>query len=121
MCLSPSKHYLFVACTEDTTSFPGKRGSIAVIDYTSNTLVKYIYSGWQPHGIAMDETRQLVIVANRNYATDGPTPHHESECGGRNGYITFIDLNTLETVKNFNGSADKKVEVSVDPYSVEYR
>lgn len=121
MGFSTSTHYLFVACTEDSTHFPGRRGSIAVIDYTTNAFVKFIYSGWQPHGIAVDDARHLVVVANRNYSTDGPAPHHENVCGGRNGYITFIDVNTLETLKNFTGTADKKVEVSVDPYSVSYR
>lgn len=36
--------------------------------------------------------------------------HHASSCNGRNGYVTAIDLNTLQLVPEF------KAEVSVDPY-----
>ncbi|MCW3086500.1 MAG: hypothetical protein JWP12_3866 [Bacteroidetes bacterium] len=118
MSFSLHSNNLFVSCTEDTLTFPGQRGSVAVIDYVNNTFKKAIYTGWQPHGIIVDDERNLVIVANRNFSTDGPAPHHANACGGRNGYVTFIDINTLETVKNFTGTADKKIEVSVDPYSV---
>ncbi|MCW3086502.1 MAG: hypothetical protein JWP12_3868 [Bacteroidetes bacterium] len=118
MSLSTTTPYLFVTCTEDLAHYPEQRGSVAVIDYTTNLLVKTIYTGWQPHGIAVDDAQKVVVVANENYTTDGPAPHHANACGGRNGYITFIDLNTLEMIKNFTGTADKKIEVSVDPYSV---
>jgi hypothetical protein len=60
-----------------------------------------------------------VFVANRNQTTGGPAPHHSSNCGGKNGYITFIDMNTLELVPY--GTSFKKVEVSVDPYSIAVR
>lgn len=39
---------------------------------------------------------KLVYVANRNAVADGPAPHHSTECGGRNGYVTTIDLNTSQ-------------------------
>lgn len=121
MAISTSTHHLFVTCINDTISFPGKRGSVAVIDYNSNSLVQYVYTGWQPHGIAVDDENHVAVVANENITSDGPAPHHVNICGGRNGYITFIDLNTLQTVKNTTGTADKKIEVSVDPYSVAKR
>ena len=121
MIFSASTNYLFVSCTEDVINFPGKRGSVAVIDYTTNSFVKYLYTGWQPHGINVDDAKKLVIVVNRNFASDGPAPHHSGECGGRNGYVTFIDLNTLEMVPNYYSNSTKKMEISVDPYSVGIR
>lgn len=118
MSFSENTNYLFVSCTEDTLNFPGKRGSVAVIDYINNTLVKHIYSGHQPHGIAVDNDKNIVVVANRNFAPNGPASHHPSLCGGRNGYVSFIDISTLAVVPSYSGSSAKKIEVSVDPYSV---
>jgi DNA-binding beta-propeller fold protein YncE len=70
--------------------------------------------GWQPHGIAIDPVKQVVYISNRNYS-GGPAPHHAASCAGKNGYLSIIDLNTLERVPDF------KPEVSVDPYSVGVR
>lgn len=112
---SSSAGYLFVSCPEDTLAFPGKRGCVSVIDYQSNTFVKNIFTGFQPHGMAVDDDKKQVLVANRNATPKGPAPHHSSGCGGRNGYITFIDMNTLDV------SPDERTEISVDPYSVAYR
>ncbi len=121
MDFSEAHKYLFVTCEEDTLTFPGKRGSIAIIDIngnssTNNTLIKIMYSGWQPHGISVDDNKNMVYVANRNRTSDGPAPHHTSVCGGKDGYVTFIDMNTLTLVKT--GASDKQIEVSVDPYEV---
>jgi DNA-binding beta-propeller fold protein YncE len=115
IAISESKNYLFAACMEDTINFPGKHGSIAVIDLNNLSLIKHIYTGHQPHGIAVDDARNEVIVVNRNRTNAGPAPHHTSECGGRNGYVSFLNLNTLELIP------DKKIEVSVDPYFVSVR
>lgn len=120
MSISTSTPFLYVTCTEDTLTFPGKRGSIAIINYITNTLQSTIYAGHQPHGIDVDDSKKLVYVANRNATNDGPAPHHSSECGGRNGNVSFIDLNTRTMILTPNGSI-KKVEVSVDPYSVGIR
>ena len=119
MAISSAHNYLFVTCEEDTLTFPGKRGYVAVIDLANNTLKSKIYTGHQPHGIAVDDANNLVYVANRNATTGGPAPHHTGDCGGRDGYITFIDMNTLTLVKT--GVNDKQVEVSVDPYSIAIR
>ena len=119
LSFSTTTKHLFVTCTEDLTTFPGKRGSVAVINYETNTLEKFIYTGHQPHGIEVDDERKLVYVANRNATTDGPAPHHANECGGRNGNVSFIDLNTLTMIPS--GSSVKKIEVSVDPYSIAIR
>ncbi len=104
---------LFVTNTEDDY-FPDVRGSISVIDLITLTELKKIKVGWQPHGIAVDEVKGLVIVANRNY-TGGPAPHHAASCAGKNGYMSAIDIATLERVPGFNP------EVSVDPYAVGVR
>lgn len=110
--ISEQMPYLFVTCPEDTLSFPGTRGSVSVIDYSTHTFVKKINTGFQPHGIGVDDLKKMVYVANRNVTTKGPAPHHSSSCGGRNGYITFIDMNSLTLIPN------KRYEVSVDPYSI---
>jgi len=111
-----STPYIFVSCQEDTVSFPGKRGSVSVINYNNNTLAcKNIFTGWQPHGIAVDDYTGQVLVANRNVNPTGPAPHHQNSCGGRNGYVTFINVSNLSC--NYN----HQVEVSADPYSVAFR
>jgi YVTN family beta-propeller protein len=105
MSMSPSKGYLFVSCEVGN--------AVSVIDMNTLANVKNIQVGFQPHGLAVDETEGVVYVANRNTATSGgPIPHHTSSCGGRNGYLTLINLNTLNLVAGF------KMELSVDPYSV---
>ncbi len=113
--VSPSTGNLFVSCMEDLSTFSGdptKRGSIAIINYTSNTLVKAVYTGYQPHGIEVDEESGYLVVGNRNNNPDGPAPHHSSDCGSRNGYLSLIDLQSLDLVDGF------KTELSVDPYTV---
>lgn len=111
MAISRRRKYLFVSCMEDVTTFgSGIRGSVYVIDISSHAVVKKIYTGHQPHGVMVDEENNRVYITNRNVTTGGPSPHHASLCAGRNGYVTAIDLSTLELVKGF------KAEVSVDPY-----
>lgn len=116
---SATTPYAFVTCMEDL-SMAGKRGSVYIINYNTYTYQK-IYTGHQPHGIEVDDARKLVYVANRNNTSDGPAPHHSGSCGGRNGNISFIDLNTLTMLPSASGSSIKKVEIAVDPYSVSIR
>lgn len=111
---SAADHLAFVTCMEDVTTWggaEGRKGSVAIINYMTNELVDIVYTGYQPHGITVDPDRRVVIVANRNINSGGPAPHHSSACGSRNGYLTAIDLNTLEVTK-------WKSEMSVDPYGV---
>jgi YVTN family beta-propeller protein len=117
--ISLNHPYLFVSCMEDIShlSAPtnGKKGVISVIDYNNNTLIQHIDAGfYQPHGISVDESKDQLIVASRNLDNNGPTPHHTTSCGGRNGFITFVNLNTLQ-------KTGARVEISVDPYSVAIR
>lgn len=110
---SPSKHKLYVTCMEDVSSFPGFHGSVSEIDIIAQTE-RRIQVGFMPHGIAVDEANGLVYVASRNVLSSGPPPHHSSGCGGRNGFVSFISLNSF-TLKS------KRIEVSNDPYSVALR
>lgn len=115
MAISTTSNYLFVSCTEDNLTYAPKRGSVYIIDYNTLTVVKNLFTGFQPHGIAVDETGKTVFVSHRNVTSDGPAPHHSTECNGRNGYFTSIDLNTLENIPN------SKREISVDPYSAAFK
>lgn len=115
MTLSEAKNLLFVTCMEDRNTFPGKIGSVAIIDINTNTFVKSVYTGFQPHGILADDMEGFVLVANRNVSTEGSAPHHSSACGGRNGTLSFIDLNTM------NVRPEMQQELSVDPYSIAIR
>jgi DNA-binding beta-propeller fold protein YncE len=111
MVKSVAKNKLYISCSEGITG-NNTRGSVTVIDMTS--LTSNIYPvGYQPHGIALDETNGYVIVASRNLATSGPTPHHSSVCG-RNGFVSYFDINTMQLL-------NKKTEVASDPYSVSMR
>jgi DNA-binding beta-propeller fold protein YncE len=122
MDISSTHNYLFVACQEDTSSVAGLRGTVAIIDIATNLLITKIYTGHQPHGIAVDDNNDLVYVANRNSSSGGPAPHHSvniSTCSGNNGYVTFIDMKTLSLIQQ--GSSSKQVEIAVDPYSIAIR
>jgi DNA-binding beta-propeller fold protein YncE len=100
---------------EDTGTYPGNRGSVAVINWMTGSLITTVNSGYQPHGITVDDDRKLVVVANRNNTVGGPAPHHSTSCAGRNGYFTLIDMNTNTLVPS------SKTELIVDPYSAAYR
>lgn len=105
-----STNQYFVSCTDDSTMFPNSHGVISRIDATSfNATV--IKCGFQPHGIAVDESKKLLYVLSRNISVSGPLPHHTSQCNGRNGFVNFIDLNTFTVLS-------KQYELSVDPYFI---
>ena len=107
--------YLIVTCTEDTTTYPGKRGSVYIINYESDEIITSIFTGYQPHGLAIDDEEGIIYIGNRNQSSDGPAPHHASDCGGKNGYISIIDMNTLNLVPGY------RYEVLSDPYSLVLR
>lgn len=98
----------FVSCTNDKTN--GANGSVYCIngaDYSAKGLA----CGYQPHGVAVDEERKILYVLSRNIASSGPPPHHTPQCGGRNGFVNFIDLRTFTLMP-------EKYELSVDPYFI---
>jgi YVTN family beta-propeller protein len=112
MAVSTTHPYLFVTCMDAIGSIPSERGSVVIINTQTLQVIKSVYTGYQPHGIAVDDVNGKVYVANRNANPNGPAPHHTSVCGGRNGYMSIIDLNTLNLIPGSN------TEISVDPYSV---
>ena len=93
--VSVTHPYIFVSCTEEPVSST-KHGSIYIINYNDFSIVGSIYTGFQPHGLAVDDGENLVYVANLNYDPNAPPPHHVTTCGGRNGNLTIIDMNTLQ-------------------------
>lgn len=107
---SSGKSHFFVSCTYDSTSFPGSMGVITKIDAQTLSATN-IKCGFQPHGIAVDESKNLLYVLSRNLQSNGPAPHHTSLCNGRNGFVNFIDLNSFTVLP-------KKYELSVDPYFI---
>ncbi len=115
MSYSATKQKLFVTCPDDVNTFDDNRGSVAVIDTRQDKLQKWVYTGYQPYGIAVHDKRGMVAVVNANLSPDGDEPHHSSDCDGRNGNVTFIDLNTLELVKV------NRSEVAVNPHAAAAR
>ncbi|MGZ4090119.1 MAG: YncE family protein, partial [Bacteroidia bacterium] len=109
---SPSTQQYFVSCTYDST-YSGSIGVITRIN-ASGYSTSIIKCGFQPHGIAIDENRKLIYVLSRNVQSNGPAPHHTSQCNGRNGFVNFIDLYNFKVL-------DKKYELSVDPYFIAAR
>ncbi len=109
MILSKTTPYLFLSC-EGTGST--KKSAIYIINHQTNSFVSSVYAGPDSRGIALDEKNKKLYVANRNISTDGTAAHHESVCSGKNGYLTIIDLNTLQLFQGY------KTEVSVDPYGI---
>ena len=106
---------LFVACMDDQVSWGGaplKRGSVNVINTATHQLEKTVYAGFQPYGMVVDDEQSVLAVLNRNTDPTGPAPHHESPCGERNGYLTLIDLHTLDLVPDY------KPELLVDPINL---
>jgi len=106
--------YAFITCMEDTANAV-TQSSVNVINTNSNSLVKTIYSGYQPRGLAVDDHNNCVWIANRNISGVGWAPHHTGSCLGRNGYVTIINMNSLELESLW------KAEVSVDPYCIAIR
>ncbi len=118
MTYSTTTGRLFVSCMNDLASWSGdptRRGSVAVIDAASHQLEKMLYSGFQPYALTADDELGVLVVSNRNTDITGPVPHHASYCEGRNGYVTLIDLKTLERVPDF------KVEILADPSTVAHK
>lgn len=112
LALSKKHGLLFISCPDDIVTFPGNRGSVAVVQVENGGVVKTIKPGYQPYGLAVDDETGLVAVANANISAGGPASHHESGCGKTNGNVTFINMGTLELV------AGKKLEVAVFPFAV---
>lgn len=117
LAMSRKQPYMFVTCMEDISKVSALyRGSVYVINYNTLEVVKRIDGEfYQPHGVAIDDMNDQFYVASLNLNTDGPAPHHISNCGGRNGYYQVYDLNMLERKDR------KTYEVPPSPYSMQTR
>jgi DNA-binding beta-propeller fold protein YncE len=117
MAISKKYHYLFVSCMYDDIHTGGDaqfRGTIYVLNYDTYEQVGIIRGNFSnPHGLAVDEGRNLLFFASQN--VDGPAPHHPSYSGGRNGYYNVYNIATLQPVTN------RRYEVLPDPYSMDSR
>jgi len=109
VCYSLNKMY--VSSPYDSVSVAGQKGTITEIDIATFIAKPPLSVGYMPHGIGVDESKKILYVASRNLFIDGPTPHHSSVCSGRNGFLNFIDLTNFSVLS-------KRIELSVDPYSV---
>jgi DNA-binding beta-propeller fold protein YncE len=112
MAKSTSKNKLYVTCQNEPGTNSNSKGCLNVIDMTTYQSTKYMV-GYEPHGVLIDETNGLVVVASRNTGVAGPTPHHTGTCG-RNGFVNYFNLNTMQLLS-------KKTEVASDPYSITIR
>ncbi|MBS1584408.1 MAG: hypothetical protein JSS82_02480 [Bacteroidetes bacterium] len=115
--IAPSKHWLFVSCIYDAANpTPGSQGSVYVIDYTTNQVVNRIYGDfYQPHGMAVDERNNTLYIVSSNVSQTGPPPHHVTVCGGKPGWYSVYDLNTLQPLNKY------RYESTIAPYSAEAR
>lgn len=100
----------YVTCTYDSTTFSNSMGVVTKINVNGLTTSN-IKVGYQPHGIAVDDAKNLLYVLSRNVQSNGPAPHHTSQCAGRNGFVSFIDVASFTLLP-------KRYELSVDPYYI---
>ncbi|MES2760616.1 MAG: YncE family protein [Bacteroidota bacterium] len=112
LAVSAARNKLYVTCEYEPGLNPNSKGCVNVIDMATYQSTKYMV-GYEPHGILIDETNDLLVVASRNTGAAGPTPHHTSVCG-RNGFVNYFNINTMQLLS-------KKTEVASDPYSVTIR
>jgi len=110
---SAAKNKLYVTAMYDTTAVNKGDGLISVIDLATSSI-QHIKVGFMPHGICLDEAKDLLYIISKNAFSNGPAPHHIAVCNGRNGYMNFIRLSTLEVLK-------KKTELSVGPWWISLR
>jgi DNA-binding beta-propeller fold protein YncE len=111
---SQSRPYAFVSCISDSAN-SATQSSINIINTVNDVLISTIDSGYQPRGLAVDDANDCVWIANRNVSGLGVVPHHTTACAGADGYVTIINMNTLQLVPGW------KTGVSVDPYCVVIR
>ncbi len=109
MLVDRIRNKLYVSCLLDPNTNPKILGSVSAIDINSFAVSNYKV-GYQPHGLAIDELNQRLIVVNRNTFTNGPVPHHTGNCG-RNGFLSYFNINTMQLL-------NKTTEVASDPYSI---
>ncbi|RYZ31339.1 MAG: hypothetical protein EOP49_39120 [Sphingobacteriales bacterium] len=114
IALSKQTKQMLITCMEDDSPNPGSKGSVYLINYETFETRRLDGAFYQPHGIAADDSKGQFYVLSRNYTSNGPAPHHPSNCGGRNGFYQIFDLLTLE-------KRPGTFEVPNDPYSADVR
>jgi len=110
MAISTSMPYLFVSCM----GAPGtsKKAAVFIFNYENGTFISELYAGHDSNDVTVSESFKKVFVVNRNVNPGGPASHHASVCEGKNGYLTAIDLNTLQVIPDY------RPELSVDSYAI---
>ena len=111
--LSPNGRYLYVACNGDN--------SLAVIDTTTNTVIKQIPVGFLPYGVSVSRDGSKVLVSNwgvQQYSfLAPPTLDGGGSVVGLNGAVTpsAPDISSLffVPVTSTTGSNPKTSSVSV--------
>lgn len=114
MVFDETQQNLFVACFNDSVSFSGNLGSVQIWNMSAGTL-KTLYTGCQPNGMSLNNAYGYLAVVNSNINPKGPKPHHTGACFGRNGYVTYVDLQSLELIPG------KKFELAVYPSAIALR
>ncbi len=118
MTLCESKNYLFVTCMQDVNAntLPGRLGSVYVIDYNTYQVVKVLNGNfYQPHDMCVDEQDGYIFIASTNSNPNGIPIHHPIPGGGRPGWYSVYDLNTLQPADS------RQYEVLVFPYAMNAR
>lgn len=105
---SPSTNCYYVSCVGDTSG--AGKGVVTEIKDLSYSA-RHLSVGYQPHGLAVNPANGELVVASRNLNESGVPPHHGSICNGRNGFISFVDLNDFKLKPG-------TFELSVDPYYI---
>lgn len=114
--VSEKYQMIAVACMEDQLSFEKGKGSVIFFDLNTNEEQTRIYPGYQPKAMVVDQSGDQLYIVNRNADMFSPDkPHHYSGCEGNNGYLTIINLQTKKI------QTDYKVELNVNPFSIDLR
>ncbi|MCX8080994.1 MAG: hypothetical protein N3F09_07150 [Bacteroidia bacterium] len=100
----------YVSSPYDNTTFPGQQGCLSIVDGQTKQVQK-VHHVPQGHGIFVSDKSKKIFSASRNIGGAAYPPHHTTNCTGKNGYLTWFDLLTLQP-------SGKKVELSVDPYFI---
>ncbi|MDF2448144.1 MAG: hypothetical protein K0R26_648 [Bacteroidota bacterium] len=107
-----NNNYLYVTCQDEPSPNSNIRGCISQINLFTYQNQNFEV-GYQPHGLVLDEAKDVLVVASRNISTAGPIPHHLGVCG-RNGFVNYFQASTMMLLK-------QKTEVASDPYSIAIR
>lgn len=107
---------LLVACQDEVNSSYASKGCVSVIDLNTFTLTKKIFGlSNMPRVVRVNAQKRVAYVCCENTNGIDP-PHHASECAGNNGFLSIIDLNTMDRDPNAFEN-----ELSVQPIGMALR